>query len=104
MTITPGLIQLPLTSSGRPTAATTRSARRTTAGRSRVREWAIVTVQLSLSSSCATGLPTMLERPMTTASSPSSFGSTDLARIEQPVGVHGASALAPLARRPMFTG
>ena len=33
------------------------------AGRSRVREWAMVTVQLSPSSSCAIGLPTMLERP-----------------------------------------
>ena len=50
ITVAPGLIQSPFTISGRPTAATTMSARRTTPGRSRVREWAIVTVQLSPSS------------------------------------------------------
>ena len=70
ITVAPGLIQSPGTISGRPTAATTISARRTTAGRSLVRECAIVTVQLSRSSSCAIGLPTMFERPITTASSP----------------------------------
>ena len=37
ITVAPGLIQSPLTISGRPTAATTMSARRTTSGRSRVR-------------------------------------------------------------------
>ena len=46
------------------------SARRHTAGRSRVREWQIVTVQCSASSSAATGLPTRSERPTTTASAP----------------------------------
>ena len=45
------------------------SARRHSSSRLRVREWAIVTVQSSRSSSCATGLPTMLERPITTARS-----------------------------------
>ena len=34
------------------------SARRATAGNSRVREWAIVSVQLRASNSCAIGLPT----------------------------------------------
>ena len=70
MTVAPGLSQLPRIISGRPTAATTMSGRRTAAGRSRVREWATVTVQLSWSSSCAIGLPTMFERPTTTASRP----------------------------------
>jgi hypothetical protein len=39
-------------------------------GRSAVREWAMVTVQFSASRSWATGLPTRLERPMTTACLP----------------------------------
>ena len=51
----------------RPTAATRISAPAQTASRSRVREWAMVTVQLCCSSSCAIGLPTMFDRPTTTA-------------------------------------
>ena len=47
ITVAPGFSQSPLTISGRPTAATTMSARRTTSGRSRVRLWAMVTVQFS---------------------------------------------------------
>ena len=43
-----------------------------TAARSLVRLWAMVTVQLSPSSSCAIGLPTMFDRPTTTAFSPAS--------------------------------
>ncbi len=45
MTIAPGLTQSPRTISALPTAATSTSARRATTGRSRVREWAMVTVQ-----------------------------------------------------------
>ena len=77
ITVAPGLIQSPPTIRGRPTAATRMSARRQTAARSRVRECATVTVQLSRSSSCAIGLPTMFERPTTTASRP--------ARLAEPV-------------------
>ena len=44
MTVAPGLIQSPLTSAGRPIAATRMSAVRHSAARSRVREWAMVTV------------------------------------------------------------
>ena len=40
-------------------------------GRSRVREWQCVTVALAPSSSCASGLPTRIERPSTTARRPS---------------------------------
>ena len=53
MTVAPGFSQPPLTISGRPTAATTMSARRTTSGRSRVRLWAMVTVQLSPAAAAA---------------------------------------------------
>ena len=69
-----------------------------------MREWAIVTVQFSASSSCAIGLPTMLERPMITASSPARSLRTDLARMMHPDGVQGASARAPDARRPTLMG
>ena len=46
ITVAPGAIQSPRTSSGLPTAATMMSARRHSAARSRVREWAMVTVAL----------------------------------------------------------
>ena len=67
ITTEPCLIQSPRTDPDRPTAATRISAQRASAGRSRVREWAIVTVQLAVSSNCAIGLPPMFERPITTA-------------------------------------
>ena len=63
-----------VSSRGIPTAATSTSARRVTAPRSRVREWQTVTVAFSRSSSAATGLPTRSLRPTTTASAPSSGG------------------------------
>ena len=53
ITVAPGLIQSPRIISARPTAATRISARRQTPGRSRVRECAIVTVQLAASSNAA---------------------------------------------------
>lgn len=49
------------------------SAPRQTAARSLVRLCAMVTVQLSPNSNCAIGLPTMFERPTTTAFSPASL-------------------------------
>ena len=52
ITVAPGLIQSPRTISGRPTAANRMSARRQTAGRSRVFECATVTVAFSASRSC----------------------------------------------------
>ena len=67
ITAAPGLIQSPRTNSGLPIATTRMSAWRQSAGRSRVREWAMVTVQSARSSSCATGRPTRFERPITTA-------------------------------------
>ena len=70
ITVAPSLIQPPGTISARPTAATTISARLTTSFKSLVLECAIVTVQLSPSNNCAMGFPTMLDRPITTASNP----------------------------------
>ena len=69
-----------------------------------MRECAMVTVQFSRSSSCAIGLPTMFERPMTTASRPDRSCFTDFASIIEPTGVHGASARSPIDRRPTLTG
>ena len=71
------------------------SARRQTPGRSRVREWQIVTVALAPSSSWAIGLPKRFERPMTTASAPSSCAPASSSRIITPAGVHGRSPVAP---------
>ena len=72
MTTAPGFTQSALTISGRPTAAMRISARRQIAGRSLEREWAIVTVALEFfaTSSIAIGLPTIMDRPITTASAP----------------------------------
>jgi hypothetical protein len=55
---------------GRPAATHRTSARRVCAARSRVRVWHIVTVACRPSRSCARGLPTSRERPITTASAP----------------------------------
>ena len=104
ITVAPGFSQSPRTISGRPTAATTMSARRTTSARSRVRLWARVTVQFSASSSCAIGLPTMLERPITTASRPDRSPSRSLRSIRQPSGVQGTSPSSPTASRPALIG
>ena len=76
------------------------SASRQSAGRSRVREWAMVTVQSACSSSCATGRPTSTERPSTTARLPDRSPSASRSRIMQPSGVQGRSAGRPLASRP----
>ena len=85
---------------GRPTAATRMSARRQTAGRSRVRECAIVTVQLSPSRSCAIGLPTMLERPTTTASCPARSPTGRAAASGSRAGCRAPAPARPIARRP----
>ena len=92
MTVAPGLSHSPLTKPAFPIAATTMSAcekemkfapvmagggqcrkrtSRTVVAMSAVREWHTVTVAFSASRRWATGMPTMLERPMTTARFPS---------------------------------
>src|SRR5918995_87560 len=70
ITVAPGFIHSGWTNAVRPMATTTRSASRTTDGRSFVREWQIVTVACSWSNSIAMGFPTMSLRPTTTARAP----------------------------------
>ena len=79
-------------------------AARRAAGRSRVRECAIVTVAFSLSSSCTSGRPTRFERPITIAFMPASEARTLLVRMMQPSGVQGDSAARPPASRPALFG
>mmetsp|Transcript_116953 Transcript_116953/g.325971 ORF Transcript_116953/g.325971 Transcript_116953/m.325971 type:complete len:231 (+) Transcript_116953:1362-2054(+) len=67
ITTAPGLSQEPLTRCGRPQQATKMSARRTTSTMLGVCEWQVVTVQSWAVSRAATGAPTVLERPRTTA-------------------------------------
>ena len=101
ITVAPGLIQSPLIKRGLPTATTRMSARRHSSARSRVLECATVTVQLSPINSAAIGLPTMLERPTTSARAPASDPSVSLSSIRQPNGVHGIIASsAPVASLP----
>ena len=64
----------------------------------------MVTVAFSASSSCASGLPTMLERPTTTAFIPASEACTVFARRMQPSGVQGTSDGRPVDSRPAFIG
>ena len=98
-------------------AAMRMSAWRVTAARSRVFEWQMVTVAEALSSIMAAGLPTMSERPTTTAFCPrnqeaaalqdlhDSGGSAGceagLARLEA-TGVDGVEAVHILVRQDGF--
>ena len=104
ITVAPGFTQSALTNPGMPTAATTISAPRTCAATSRVRLWTVVTVALSFSSNAAIGLPTMFERPITTASIPDRSGCRSFSSITHPSGVHGTSPSIPVASRPALTG
>ena len=67
MTQAPGLTIAAVTSFGRPTAATRTSASRVSFCSSMVFEWQMVTVASFCKRSRASGLPTMLERPITVA-------------------------------------
>ena len=62
-----------------------------------------VTVQLSAIKSWVIGLPTILERPTTTARLPERSPSRSFSSIRQPSGVQGTSALPPVASRPALT-
>src|SRR4030065_368892 len=95
MTYAPGLIQSPRIISVRPIAAITISPDRTTPGRSLVFEWQIVTVAFSLTSRSAAGMPTMFERPTTTALAPSSLAPAFLRRTMHPAGVQGTNNGSP---------
>mmetsp|Transcript_44982 Transcript_44982/g.97711 ORF Transcript_44982/g.97711 Transcript_44982/m.97711 type:complete len:200 (+) Transcript_44982:163-762(+) len=106
MTTQPGLSQSPLTISALPRAAMTMSALRTFSFKSLVLEWQTVTVAFIDWSSAATGIPTIFERPSTTASKPLTFTLLRCRSSMQPAGVHGmASGGVPPRRQrlPIFS-
>mmetsp|Transcript_87992 Transcript_87992/g.249288 ORF Transcript_87992/g.249288 Transcript_87992/m.249288 type:complete len:236 (+) Transcript_87992:1370-2077(+) len=72
ITTAPGFSQEPRTSCGRPVQATRTSAWRTMSSVRFVWEWQTVTVLSWAVRSAATGAPTVLERPSTTALAPAS--------------------------------
>ena len=82
------------------------SAWRTMLAMSLVREWQTVTVALRASKSNAAGMPTIFERPMTTAFAPSILTPACSSRYIHPYGVQGTnSGSRPFcARRPIFSG
>ena len=70
-----------------------------------MREWQWVTVALALSSSWASGLPTRIERPSTTARAPDSSTPASSSSPMTPAGVHGTSASSrPCMSRPALVG
>ena len=103
-TVAPGFTKSRVTNAARPIAATRMSAPAATPGRSRVREWQMVTVALRCSSSMAIGLPTMSLRPITTARAPEISTPSRSSRSMMPEGVHGASAGRFCTRRPTLAG
>mmetsp|Transcript_9477 Transcript_9477/g.15050 ORF Transcript_9477/g.15050 Transcript_9477/m.15050 type:complete len:221 (-) Transcript_9477:494-1156(-) len=105
MTTQPGFSQSPLTISALPSAATKMSACCTFSFKSLVREWHTVTVAFMDCSSAATGIPTMFERPSTTASFPLTSTPLRCNISMQPAGVHGTAigGSPPFRHRlPMF--
>ncbi|MOA13085.1 hypothetical protein D3C78_1331170 [compost metagenome] len=103
ITTAPGLIHSALIIRGRPTAATTMSALRHSACGFLLRECSTVTVQSAASSRAAIGLPTMLERPITTACLPDRSPRVSRSRRMQPAGVQGTSTSRPWLRPPTFS-
>ena len=105
ITVAPGLIQSPRTISGRPTAANTRSARRHTAGRSRVlrmrdrhgRVLGEQELRQRLADDVGAADHDRLDARRAS-------GCTVLASMMQPSGVQGTSAGRPVASRPALIG
>ena len=91
---------------GTPAAATTMSAVRTCAARSRVPVWHRVTVAFSLRrvSSRPSGRPTVTPRPTTTTSAPAIGTSWRRSSSTIPCGVHGSGAGLPSTSQPRFVG
>ena len=87
-TAAPGLTMSAVTRAGDPAAATTMSACRTCAARSRVPVWHTVTVAFSLRrvSIRASGRPTVMPRPMTTTFAPAIGTSKRRSSSMMPVG------------------
>ena len=86
------LTQSPFTRLGTPTAATRISAFKHSIFKSFVFEWTIVTVQFSLKSNWAIGLPFKLDLPIITACFPDRFDSVFLIKNKHPNGVQGTVA------------
>mmetsp|Transcript_74166 Transcript_74166/g.191326 ORF Transcript_74166/g.191326 Transcript_74166/m.191326 type:complete len:447 (+) Transcript_74166:1105-2445(+) len=105
-TTAPSFSHAPRTKPGLPTQATTMSARRTWSSTFLVWVWHTVTVQSSCCSISATGVPTVLERPKTTASFPTS-DTPDCNRISM-IAVATDGVVSGSARRrhsrPPFQG
>ena len=102
-TIAPSFIISAVTNFALPTAATTTSARATTSLRFFVCEWQTVTVAFSLSISIAIGLPTMLDRPTTTACSPCTLIFSAANIFITPNGVQEMNCGLPCANKPTFS-
>ena len=96
ITVAPGLSQSPLTMFGAADGGDDDvGLRGRSPGRSTVRLWAMVTVQLSPSRSIAIGLPTMFERPMTTAVLPDRSPSSARSSLRQPERGAGHEPVEP---------
>lgn len=89
ITTAPDLIQSPRTIFGWPMATTRMSARAQTSLRCSVFEWQTVTVAWFHLSSSAQGVPTILDRPNTTASFPTMLMPVRLINSRTPFGVQG---------------
>ncbi|MNI94465.1 hypothetical protein D3C73_1525710 [compost metagenome] len=73
------------------------------AGASTLRECTTLTEQLACNSSVAIGLPTMFERPMTTACKPLRSPQVSCSRRMQPLGVQGVRTSMPWTSPPTFS-
>ena len=103
ITVAPGLTQSPCTIRGRPTAATSTSARRQTAARSRVREWQMVTVALAREQQLRDRLADEVRAPDHDRLGALELDASRSSSPMQPAGVHGRRPGRPLASRPGAT-
>ena len=105
-TAAPGLTMSPEMMPGTPAAATTMSALRTCAARSRVPVWQSVTVAFSLRRvrRRPSGRPTVTPRPTTTTSAPAIGTSWRRSSSTMPYGVQGSGAALPRTSQPRFVG
>mmetsp|Transcript_12052 Transcript_12052/g.31526 ORF Transcript_12052/g.31526 Transcript_12052/m.31526 type:complete len:257 (+) Transcript_12052:284-1054(+) len=98
ITTAPGLSHEPRTVFGLPSEETTMSASLTTLAMSAVNEWQMVTVALLWRRSCATGEPTVFERPMTTARRPCIGRLKRQSTSSAPIAVVGTASGFPTFR------
>src|SRR3954447_5416062 len=105
-TAAPGFTIAEVISPGTPAAATTMSAVRTCAARSRVPVWHNVTVAFSERrvSSSPRGRPTVTPRPTTVTSAPLISTWWRRSSSTMPYGVHGSGAALPSTSQPRFVG